>query len=152
MKGPQPQSHVTLQYRSHVTNKKVIFPLSQGLQTSNLAGWKLRMRGPHLQSHVTHPSRGHVTNQKRYIFTFTRPMDPNLNRVMSQDEGNPRAKSSDTSIVQSCDKSKIFCLHFHKAQGAQTQQAGDQNEKTPPNISYHVTTIQQVVYICYTSS
>ena len=34
------------------------------------------MRGLHLQNHVTHRSRGHVANQKRFISTFTRPMDP----------------------------------------------------------------------------
>ena len=26
---------------------------------------------------------GHVTNQKRYISTFTRPMDPTLNKVVT---------------------------------------------------------------------
>ena len=34
------------------------------------------MRGPHLQIHVTCRPRGHVTNEKRYISTFTKPMDP----------------------------------------------------------------------------
>ena len=63
--------------------KNVISPLLQGLWTSNLGGCCLRMRGPHLQSHMTHQPRGHVTNQKRYIYTFTRPMDPKLSRVAS---------------------------------------------------------------------
>ena len=53
----------------------------------------------------------------------------------TQDEGNPPTKLRDTSIVWSHDKSKIFCLQFHKAQGPQTQQDSDQNEKTPPNMS-----------------
>ena len=197
------------------------------------------MRGPHLQSHVTHKPRGHVTNQKRYISTFTRPMDPKLNQLVTQDEGTPTTKSCDTStwwsrdkqktlyfpklskvvtqdegtsqsktlystftwpmdhklsrvvfqmrgsnpqchvtlrcrshltnkkcqcidpklsrvvtqdeensptkprdtsIVSSHDKSKIFCFHFHMVQGPQTQQYGDQNEKTPPNMSYATST------------
>ena len=39
MREPHPQSHVTLRYRIHVTNKKVISPLSQGLWTPNFASW-----------------------------------------------------------------------------------------------------------------
>ena len=100
MSEPHPQSHVTLQY--------VISPLSQGLATLNLAGWWLRMREPHLQSHVTHQPRGHVTNQKRYIFTFTRPTDPKLCRVVAQDEEISSTKSHDTSTTWSRDKSKNF--------------------------------------------
>ena len=93
------------------------------------------MRGLHPQCHVTLRHRGHLKNKKRCISTFIRCMDPKLSRGVTQDEGNPPTKSRDTSIVWSHDKSKIFCLHFHKAQGPQTQQDGDQNEKTPPNMS-----------------
>ena len=45
MRRRYPQSHMTLQYCGHVTNKNIIFWLSQGLWTPNLAGWKLRIRG-----------------------------------------------------------------------------------------------------------
>ena len=93
------------------------------------------MRGPHLQSHVTYRPRGLVRNQKLCISTFTKPMDPKLSRVVTQDEGNPPAKSRATSIVWSRDKSKLFYLHFHKAQGPQTLEDGHQNEKTLPHMS-----------------
>ena len=94
------------------------------------------MRGLHPKCHVTFRHRGHLTNKKRYISTFIQCINSKLSRMVIQDEGNPPTKSRDTSIVWSHDKSKIFCLHFHKAQGPQTQQDGDQNEKTPPNTSY----------------
>ena len=90
---------------------------------------------PHPQSQVTLRHRGHLTNKKRYISTFIQYMDSKLNRVVTQDERNPPIKSRDSSIVWSRDKSTIFCLHFHKAQGSQTQQDDDQNQKTPPNMS-----------------
>ena len=93
------------------------------------------MKRPHQQSHATLRSRGHVANKKCNISTFTRPMDPKLSRLVTQDEGNPPTNSGGTLIGWSCDKSKIFYLHFHKAQGPQTQQVGDQNEKTPLNMS-----------------
>ena len=92
------------------------------------------MRIPHPQSHMRFPYHSHVTNKKN-ISTFTRPMDPKVNRVVTQDERNPPAKSRDFLVVSSRDKPKIFCLHFHKAQGPETLQDGDQNEKNPPNKS-----------------
>ena len=58
--------------------KNVISLLSQGLWIPNLAGWWLWMKGPHPQSHLTYQPHDHVTNQKRYISTFTRPMEPHL--------------------------------------------------------------------------
>ena len=63
--------------------KDVISSLSHGLWTSNLARWWLRMRGPHTKCHATFWCRGHVTNKKRYISTFTRPIDPKLRKVAS---------------------------------------------------------------------
>ena len=96
------------------------------------------MRGLHPQCHVILQHRGHLTNKKRYFSTLIQCMDPKLSREgggVTQDEGNPPTKSLDTSIVWSLEKSKIFCLHFHKAQGPQTQQDGDQNEKTSLNMS-----------------
>ena len=94
------------------------------------------MRGLHPQCHVTLRQRGHLRNKKRYISTFIQCMNPKLSRVVTQDEGNSPTKSRKTSIVWSHDKSKILCPHFHKAQGPQTQQDGDQNdEKIPPNMS-----------------
>ena len=115
------QSHVTVRYQGHVTNKSVISPLSQGLCTPNLAGWGLRMRRPHPQSHVTLRYRGHVINQKRYISTFTRPMYPKLRSVVTLDDGTPPTKSRDSSTTWSRDKSNTLYLHFHKVYGSQTQ-------------------------------
>ena len=37
--------------------------------------------GPHPQSHVTLRYCGHVTN-KKHVFTFTRPINPKLSRVV----------------------------------------------------------------------
>ena len=66
--------------------------ISQSLATPNLAGWCLRMRRTHSQSYATHWSRGHMTNQRRFISTFTRPMDPKLSRVVLRMNG-PHPKS-----------------------------------------------------------
>ena len=66
------------------------------------------MRGPHLQSHVTHRLSSHLTNEKRYVFTFTRPMDPKLSRVVTYDEETLPTKSRDISTAWSCDKSKTL--------------------------------------------
>ena len=54
------------------------------------------MRGHHLQSHVTIRYRDHVTNEKRFISTFTRPMDPKRSRVVTYDNGTSPTKSRDT--------------------------------------------------------
>ena len=97
MRGPHPQSHVTLRYRGHVTNKKHISTFTRPV------GSKLSMQGmmgSHLQSHVT--------NQKRYISTFTRPTDPKLCRVVAQDQEISSTKSHDTSTTWPRDKSKKF--------------------------------------------
>ena len=98
------------------------------------------MRGPQPQCQVTLQNCGHLTNKKRYISTFIQCMDTKLSRVVTQDERNPPTKSLDTLIVCSPNKSKIFYLHFQKAQGPQTQQDGDQNEKAPPNMSCSTST------------
>ena len=78
------------------------------------------MREPHLQSHVTFQYRGHVTNEKRYISTFTRPMDPKISRVVTLNDGTPPTRSRDTSILWLFVISKTLYLHFHKACGDQT--------------------------------
>ena len=85
-------------------------------------------------SHVTHQTRCHMTNQRRYISTLSRSLELKLSRVVTQGEGTPPTKSRNRSIKWSRDKSKMFHLYFHKAQRPQTQQGGNQNEKTPPNI------------------
>ena len=63
--------------------------------------------------------RGHVTNKKRYISTFTKPMDPKLSRIVTYDEGTSLTKSRDTWITWSRVKSKTFYLHIHKDLGPQ---------------------------------
>ena len=83
MRRLHPQSHATFDVVVTWQIKYVIFTLSQGLWTPNLAGSWLRMKGPHPQSHVTHWSRCQVTNQRRYIFIFTRPMDPKPSWVVT---------------------------------------------------------------------
>ena len=55
--------------------KNVISPLSKGLWNPNLAGWWFTMREPHPQSHMTLQYHRHVTNKKRYISTFTSPIE-----------------------------------------------------------------------------
>ena len=59
------------------------------------------MRGPHPQSHVTLWYRGHGANNKRYISTFTRPVDPKLSRVFTQHEW-----------FQKCHVTFQFCSHM----------------------------------------
>ena len=96
------------------------------------------MKGPHPQSHVTFWCRGHVANKKRYITTFTRPIDPKLSRVVSWDERNPPTKSGDTLILWSCDKEKTLYLHFHKAYGPQTLQSADLGWQDPTHkVTWH---------------
>ena len=69
---------------------------------------------------MTHQQRGHVTNQRRYIPTFSKPMDPKLSMVMTWDEWTPPTKLCNRSIKWSRDKSNIFHLYFHKVQGPET--------------------------------
>ena len=135
MRGPHLQNHVTHRSRGHVTNQKQCISTFTRTMDPKLSRVVSQDEGTYPQCHVTLQHRGHLTNQKRYISTSIQCMDPKFSRVVTQDEGNPPTKSRDTSIVLSRDKSKIFCLHFHKAQGPQTQQDGDQNEKTPSNMS-----------------
>ena len=101
----------------------------------------------------------HVINKRRCIFTFTNPMDPKLSRIVTQDEQTPLTKSRNTLIKWSRDKSKMFHLHFHKAQGLQTQQVVTRMRRpyptchVTPRSCRHVATIhQQVVYVCSTFS
>ena len=77
------------------------------------------MRGPHPQGHVTLRYCGYLSYQKRYISTFTRPVETKLSRVITQDKGTPSTKSRDTSFMWSRDKSKSFCLHIHKVHSPQ---------------------------------
>ena len=81
--------------------------------------WWLIMRGPCPQSHVTLQYRGHVTNRKRYISSFTRPMDRKLNRAVTYNEGTSLTKSRDISMTWSRDKSKTLYLHIHKIHSPQ---------------------------------
>ena len=61
--------------------RRQLFPVPLGLWTPNLPGCWFGLRGPQPQSHVILQYRGHVKNQKRFIFTFTRPMDPKLGNL-----------------------------------------------------------------------
>ena len=67
---------------------------------------------------TTTKSRGHMTNKKRYISTFTRPMNLKLSQVVTQDKGTTPPKSRDTSITWSY-------LHFPKTCRPQTYHGGD---------------------------
>ena len=62
---------------------------------SKLAVWWLMMRRPHPQNHVTLEYRGHMTNKKRFIYTFTRSIEP----------------------MWSPDKRKTLYFHIRKAHG-----------------------------------
>ena len=80
------------------------------------------MRGPHPQSHVTRWYQGHVTNNKRYISTFTSPLDSKLSRVVTWYDGIWPTKSRDTSATWSRGKLKTLYLHFHYTYRPQTLQ------------------------------
>ena len=82
---PQIQSYVKNQPRGHVTKQKVNFvsQISQGLLTLNLAVWWFRMRGPHpKESHNTSTTCS-SDKSNCFIFTFTRPMNSKLNRMVT---------------------------------------------------------------------
>ena len=82
MRGPHPQSRVTLRYRDHVTNKKRYISTFTGPMYSKLSRVVTLEREPNPQIHMIHQPLGHVTNQRRYISTFIRPMNPKLSRVL----------------------------------------------------------------------
>ena len=95
----------------------------------------MREHHPQFTRHIDTWTLGHMANQRLCISTFSRPMDPKLSTVVTQDKGTSPAGLRNRSIKWSRDKSKLFHLYFHKVQGPQTQQGGNQNEKTPPNMS-----------------
>ena len=121
---------MTHQIRGHVTCKKRYISTLTRPMDPKLSRLVTQDEGTYPQSHMALRFCGHVT-KKRYISTFTRPMDPKLSSVLTQDGKIPPTKSSNTLIVWSHDKSKIFYLHCHEAQGPQD---GSQNKKTPPNM------------------
>ena len=102
------------------------------------------MWGPHSQSHVTLRYRGHVTNKKRYIFTFTRPMDPKLNWVVTYGETTSFTKSRDTSIMWSRVKSKTWYLHIHKTHSPKNL-VGCWIRMRGPHVKCHVTMSRKTV-------
>ena len=75
IRGPHPQTHMTLQYRGHVTNKK-----SYTSTFTRPMNRKLSRLVIYLQIHATHRPRGHMTNQTRYISTLTSICTPDLAR------------------------------------------------------------------------
>ena len=64
MRRPHPQSHVTLQYRGHVTNRKCYICTFTRPMNLKLTRVVTLDEGLHLQSHVTQRTCGHVTKQK----------------------------------------------------------------------------------------
>ena len=90
------------------------------------------MRGPHPQSHVTLRYHGHVINKKRYISTFTRPMDLKISRVVLQDEGTSSTKSRDTQNTCSRGKSKCYISTFTGPMDPKLSRMVTQDEENPP--------------------
>ena len=128
MRGPHPQSHMTLQYRSRVTDKKRCISTFTRPMDPKPSRVVTQDEG---KSHVTLRHREHLNNKKCYISTSIQYMDPKRSRVVTQNQRNPPTKSRDISIVWSRDKSQ----DLDEAQDPQTQQDGDQNKKTPANMS-----------------
>ena len=123
MRGPHPQSHVTLRYCGHVTNKKQYISTFTRPMYPKLDNVVTQVRGPYPpQSHVALRYRGHVINKIRYISTFTRPMYLKLKSVVTLNEGAPPTKSRETSTTWSRENSNTLYLHLHKSYGFQTQQ------------------------------
>ena len=158
MRGPHPQSHLTLRYSGHVTNKKrynstftrPMYPKRCSMLT---------------QDERTAPTKSRDTltlwsrdKSNALYLHFHKAYGPQTQQGGDQDDETSATKSRETSIKWSRDKSKIFYLHFHTVQGPQTQQSGNcKNKKTPRNMSCprlcrHVTTAQQVVHNCSASS
>ena len=95
--GNSTHSHVTIQHRDHVTNKKRYIstftrpmdPKSKALYlhiykvygSQNFARCWFTMRRPYAKSHIPLRSCRHVAIQKRHISSTTRPMIPKLSRM-----------------------------------------------------------------------
>ena len=135
MKGSHPQSHVTDRSSDHMTKQRHYISTFTRPMDHKSSRVVTQNEGTPSASHAIHQPRGHMTNKKRYISTFSSSIHPRLSRVVTQDDMIPPAKSRNRFIKWSRDKSNIFHRYFHKEQGTQTSQGGNQNEKTPPNMS-----------------
>ena len=117
-----------------------LFLVPLGLWTPNLAGWWFRMRGPHPQSHVILRYRGHVTNKKRYISTFTRPMDPKLIRVVTYNERTSPAKSHRSHRSHRSrghvSSQNISSPHWQVPRSPKLGRLLNQDERAPPKKSW----------------
>ena len=113
MSGPHPQSHLTLRYSGHVTNKKrynstftrPMYPkrcsvLTQGERTAPAKSRDTLTLWSRDKSNVL------------YLY-FHKAYGPQTQQGGDQDEETSATKSRETSIKWSRDKSKIFYLHFH---------------------------------------
>ena len=94
------------------------------------------MKELHLQSHVIHRPCGHVTTQRLYTSYFTRPGDPKLSRVVTQDEETLPTKSRYTSIKWSRDQIKNILSSLLQGTRSANLARGNWSEKTPPNMSF----------------
>ena len=96
MKEPHRQSHVRLQDRGHLANKKrytstftrPMVPIHRRVVTQD-------------KGNTPTKSCGHMTYKKRYISIFTMPMAPKISRMVTQNNEITPTKSRDTSITWS---------------------------------------------------
>ena len=80
---------------------------------------------------MTHQIRGHVTCKKRYISTLTRPMDPKLSRLVTQDE-ETYPQSQVTLRYRSHVTRKRYISTFTRPIDPKLSSVVTQDEKTPP--------------------
>ena len=59
-RGPHSQSHVILQLCGHVTNQNILFSLSQGARSTNLAEWWLEDLTQRVMCHLDHVFKWHL--------------------------------------------------------------------------------------------
>ena len=78
MREPHPQSHVTLRYRGHVTNKNHYISTFTRPVDSKLSSVVAQDEEISSKSHMTHHSCGHVTNQKTLSLLSQGLWTPNL--------------------------------------------------------------------------
>ena len=101
MRGPHPQSHVTLRYHGHVTSKtRYISTFTRPVDAKLSRVVTLYDGISSTKSHDT--SVTWSRNKSKMIYsTLTRPTDPKLCMVVAQDEEISCVKSHDTSTTWS---------------------------------------------------
>ena len=97
------------------------------------------MRPRHPRSHVIPWYCAHVTNKRRYISTFTRPMNPKLGRVVTYAEGTQPARSRDTAPRGHVRNQSCYIPTFTKHMFPKLSRVVTLDESTPTHkVTWHI--------------